>query len=53
VARSDGSYICIRAEELREMCQKDHDLGYQLMYQLARALRNRLQDARTQLAGLS
>ncbi len=53
LARTDGALIWIDAARLRQLCEEDHTLGYHLMSQIARALRNRLQHAFSQLAGMS
>jgi CRP-like cAMP-binding protein len=50
VARGDVSTIAIHAEELRALCSCDHELGYQLLAQVARVISHRLYRARTQLA---
>jgi CRP-like cAMP-binding protein len=51
IARSDGKAIQIEAAGLRELCEKNMDLGYRLMLGVAKALRNRLLDTRVELAG--
>ncbi len=53
LARTDGVLIRIDAARLRQLCEDDHTLGYHLMSQIARELRNRLQHAFSQLAGMS
>jgi CRP-like cAMP-binding protein len=53
IARSDGALIAIDAARLRELCEEDTRLGYQLMRQVARDLRARLAQAVAQLAGMS
>lgn len=46
----DTHLIRIKAESMREMCEKDPMLGYNLMKRIARLLGDRLQNARVQLA---
>jgi CRP-like cAMP-binding protein len=53
IARSDGTLIALDAARLRELCEEDTRLGYQLMRQVARDLRARLAQAVAQLAGMS
>jgi len=53
VARTDGAVISLDAARLRELCDEDTRLGYQLMRQLARDLRGRLAQVVAQLAGMS
>ena len=50
VGSKDGELIAIEATRLREMCEQDSWLGYQLMTEIARALRDRLTGIRVQLA---
>ncbi|HOA51970.1 MAG: Crp/Fnr family transcriptional regulator [Thermogutta sp.] len=42
--------IAIKAKPLRELCDKDSMLGYQLMREIAKLLASRLESARVQLA---
>lgn len=42
--------IAIKAKALRELCDKDPMLGYQLMREIAKLLASRLESARVQLA---
>lgn len=50
VARQPGRALCIQAADIRKLCDKDPQLGYHLLMQVARTLSNRLQGARLQLA---
>ena len=50
VAREDGELIAIEAAKLQEMCEGDSFLGYRLMTEIARGLRDRLMGLRVQLA---
>lgn len=50
VGRKDGELIAIEAARLREMCNADSWLGYRLMTEIARGLRDRLTGLRVQLA---
>ena len=50
VARQPGRALCIQAADIRKLCDKDPQLGYHLLMQVARTLSNRLQGARQQLA---
>ena len=52
-ARSDGSMVAMQSAELRGLCEQDPALGYRLMHQVSRALRQRLNDARAELVGMS
>ena len=47
----DTQIIQIKAEAMREMCEKEPMVGYRLMMRIARLLGDRLQNARVQLAG--
>lgn len=42
--------IAIKAKPLRELCEKDPVVGYQLTREIAKLLANRLESARVQLA---
>lgn len=53
IARKDGLVIEIEAEGLRGMCQANPMYGYQMMTQVAIALRDRLAATRVQLAAMS
>ena len=50
VGSKDGELIEIDGKELREMCEADFSLGYQLMTEIARGLRDRLTGLRVQIA---
>ena len=50
VGSKDGELIQIEGKGLREMCEADTALGYQLMTEIARGLRDRLTGLRVQLA---
>jgi len=50
VGSKDGELIAIEGGKLRELCEADTWLGYQLMTEIARALRDRLTGLRVQLA---
>ncbi|MBN2294699.1 MAG: cyclic nucleotide-binding domain-containing protein [Pirellulales bacterium] len=51
-ANKETHLIRIKAEAMREMCEKDPMLGYRVMKRIARLLGDRLQNARVQLATL-
>lgn len=51
IAKSDGRYIAIEAEGLRQLMEGEHALGHRLMAHIAKALMARLTDTRVQLAG--
>ena len=48
--KEDSKLISIDAGKLRDLCDGDHHLGYQLMRQIANALSHRLGGAVTQIA---
>ena len=50
VGSRDGELIVIDGRRLREMCDADSWLGYKLMTEIARGLRDRLTGLRVQLA---
>jgi CRP-like cAMP-binding protein len=50
VANKAGSLIEIDAEELRRMCKDNKDVGYVMMKEVAKTLRNRLSAMRVQAA---
>ena len=50
VGRKDGELVAIEGKKLRELCEVDTWLGYQLMIEIARVLRDRLSGLRVQLA---
>jgi len=50
VGTKDGELISIEGEHLRQMCDLDAWLGFQLMTEVARGLRDRLTGLRVQLA---
>lgn len=45
----EGSVIGTDAEQLRELCSQDHDLGYLVMQRLANVVASRLEVTRLQL----
>ncbi|MFZ0134077.1 MAG: cyclic nucleotide-binding domain-containing protein [Desulfobacterales bacterium] len=47
-AVQDARAVAFNAECLRDICEADHDLGYDLMKRFAGIMRNRLQMARLQ-----
>jgi CRP/FNR family transcriptional regulator, cyclic AMP receptor protein len=49
VAVVDGMVACVDAEELRQICDQDHDLGYLVMRRLANVVAARLLVTRLQL----
>jgi CRP-like cAMP-binding protein len=50
VGSKDGELIAIEGGKLRELCEMDTWLGYQLMVEIAKGLRDRLTGLRVQLA---
>jgi CRP/FNR family cyclic AMP-dependent transcriptional regulator len=52
VGSKDGELIEIEGEQLREMCNADKSLGYQLMTEVAKGLRDRLTGLRVQIAAI-
>ncbi len=50
VGSKEGELIALDGAKLRELCEMDTWLGYQLMIEIARALRDRLTGLRVQLA---
>ena len=50
VGTKDGELIALEGTKLRELCEADTWLGYQLMTEIARVLRDRLTGLRVQLA---
>ncbi|HEX8990682.1 MAG TPA: cyclic nucleotide-binding domain-containing protein [Anaerolineales bacterium] len=50
VGTKDGELIAIEGERLRKLCDDDTVLGYQLMTEIARGLRDRLTGLRVQVA---
>jgi CRP-like cAMP-binding protein len=49
VAVLDGEALAADAEKLRKLCEKDHDLGFYVMRQMASVVANRLMVTRLQL----
>ena len=49
VAVLDGTVLATDAEKLRQLCEKDHDLGYLVMRRLAGVVASRLMETRLQL----
>ncbi len=49
VVRSPGKLVCINGSQLRDLCDADFEVGYLLMLQVAKVLRQRLLGARLQL----
>jgi CRP-like cAMP-binding protein len=50
VGSKDGELIAIEGRKLRELCEMDTWLGYQLMIEIAKGLRERMKGLRVQLA---
>ncbi len=50
IGTKDGELIAIEGERLRQICDADCSLGYQLMTEIARGLRDRLTGLRVQVA---
>lgn len=48
--RKETKLIAIQADKLRELCEKEHDLGYRLLICITKLLATRLEGARVQLA---
>ncbi len=48
--RQDSKMIAINGDALRELSEKDHDLGYRMLISLTKLLATRLEGARVQLA---
>jgi len=53
VATRPTTALAIDALKLRELCEKDHELGYDLFKEVAHVMSQRLQGARVQLATVS
>jgi CRP-like cAMP-binding protein len=53
VAKQDGKLIAIEAEALRKLCEENPGLGYKVMQGVSKAIMNRLQTTRVELAGVS
>ncbi len=49
VAVENSQMVAIDAARLRELCEKDHDIGYQIMKRIASALSQRLIACRLQV----
>lgn len=49
VAQTDVEAIALDAYELRQMCEQDHQLGYQVVKRILRLMEQRLQGTRLQL----
>jgi CRP/FNR family cyclic AMP-dependent transcriptional regulator len=49
IAVLDSVVACVDAEELRKLCEQDHDLGYLVMLRLANIIASRLMVTRLQL----
>ena len=50
IAMEDGELIAIDGQALWKMCEREAPLGYQIMLEIAKALRNRLAGLRVQIA---
>ncbi len=50
VATRDTTAVVVDALKLRELCEKDRNLGYDLFKEIAHVMSHRLQEARVQLA---
>lgn len=48
----DADLLVLPAQQLRDLCDDDHSLGYAVMVHVARALANRLRGTRLQLLDL-
>jgi CRP-like cAMP-binding protein len=53
IAHQPSRLLAIDAVHLRALCAKDHTLGYHLMTEVARVLRERLKSSQIQLATAS
>jgi CRP-like cAMP-binding protein len=51
-AKRDTKLVAINAPKLRNLCDKDPQLGYRLSIQIAKLLAHRLEGARVQLAAM-
>ncbi len=51
-AKRDTRLVAIDAPKLRDLCDKDTQLGYRLAIQIAKLLAHRLEGARVQLAAI-
>lgn len=51
-AVEDTQVIAISADKLRELCDQDHDIGYQIMLRMAETLSKRLVATRLQVLDL-
>jgi CRP-like cAMP-binding protein len=49
-ANSETKLIAMDGKKLRDLCEKDHDLGYRMLICLTKLLAGRLEGARVQLA---
>ena len=49
VALEDTQTVAIDAADLRDLCEQDHDIGYQIMQRIATALSQRLVACRLQV----
>ena len=52
VTRKASKLISINGPKLRELCEKNHDLGYRMLISVTQLLAARLEGARVQLATL-
>ena len=50
VSRRHTEVVAVDALKLRELCDRDHELGYNMMREIAQVMSHRLQGARVQLA---
>jgi hypothetical protein len=50
VGSKDGELIEVEGRKILEICDADESLGYQLMTEIAKGLRNRLTGLRVQVA---
>jgi CRP-like cAMP-binding protein len=48
--RKDTKLVAISAEKLRQLCERDYNLGYRMVLSLVKMLATRLEGARVQLA---
>ena len=49
-ARTDSKLILIGADQLRDLCESNHDLGFRMLICMTKLLASRLEGARVQLA---
>jgi CRP-like cAMP-binding protein len=52
IARGQVSLIKIDGQQLRNLCDRDHQVGYRIMSYVARVIEQRLHDTRLELSNL-